>query len=66
MKLAGVEVGIDRPLFLIAGPCVIESPGLTQEIAERRSAFVRLSADPFDKLAQQRRMRDFVEDILAR
>ncbi len=25
MKLCGFEVGIDRPLFLIAGPCVIES-----------------------------------------
>ena len=27
MKLAGFEVGIDRPFFLIAGPCVIESAG---------------------------------------
>jgi 2-dehydro-3-deoxyphosphooctonate aldolase (KDO 8-P synthase) len=35
MKLAGQEVGIDRPFFLIAGPCVIESPTLTQEIAGR-------------------------------
>ena len=35
MKLAGAEVGIDRPFFLIAGPCVIESPTLTQEIAGR-------------------------------
>jgi CTP synthase len=25
MKLAGQEVGVDRPFFLIAGPCVIES-----------------------------------------
>ena len=25
MKLAGFEVGLDRPFFLIAGPCVIES-----------------------------------------
>lgn len=25
MKLCGFEVGIDRPLFLMAGPCVIES-----------------------------------------
>lgn len=33
MKLAGFEVGIDRPLFLIAGPCVIESEGLVQEVA---------------------------------
>jgi 2-dehydro-3-deoxyphosphooctonate aldolase (KDO 8-P synthase) len=35
MKLTGYEVGISRPFFLIAGPCVIESPALTQEIAGR-------------------------------
>jgi 2-dehydro-3-deoxyphosphooctonate aldolase (KDO 8-P synthase) len=31
--LANFQVGIDRPLFLIAGPCVIEGETLTQEIA---------------------------------
>ena len=35
MKLAGHEVGGRQPFFLIAGPCVIESPALTQEIAGR-------------------------------
>jgi 2-dehydro-3-deoxyphosphooctonate aldolase (KDO 8-P synthase) len=25
MKLCGFDVGLDQPLFLIAGPCVIES-----------------------------------------
>ena len=35
MKLAGLEVGLDRPLFLIAGPCVIESEALVQEVAGR-------------------------------
>jgi 2-dehydro-3-deoxyphosphooctonate aldolase (KDO 8-P synthase) len=35
MKLAGFEVGLQRPFFLIAGPCVIEGPTLTQEIAGR-------------------------------
>ena len=25
MKLCDFEVGLDKPLFLIAGPCVIES-----------------------------------------
>ena len=35
MKLAGHEVGPGQPFFLIAGPCVIESPALTQEIAGR-------------------------------
>jgi 2-dehydro-3-deoxyphosphooctonate aldolase (KDO 8-P synthase) len=33
MQLAHFEVGLDRPLFLIAGPCVIESELLVQEIA---------------------------------
>ncbi|WP_366931465.1 3-deoxy-8-phosphooctulonate synthase [Thiocapsa sp.] len=33
MLLPGFEVGLDRPLFLIAGPCVIESAGLAEETA---------------------------------
>jgi 2-dehydro-3-deoxyphosphooctonate aldolase (KDO 8-P synthase) len=33
MKLCGFKVGADRPLFLIAGPCVVESEALTLEIA---------------------------------
>jgi 2-dehydro-3-deoxyphosphooctonate aldolase (KDO 8-P synthase) len=33
MNVAGLEVGIDRPLFLIAGPCVIESQTLVEGIA---------------------------------
>jgi 2-dehydro-3-deoxyphosphooctonate aldolase (KDO 8-P synthase) len=35
MKLCGFEVGLDRPLFLIAGPCVIESRELALETATR-------------------------------
>ena len=35
MRIAGRLVGLDRPLFLIAGPCVIESATLTTEIAGR-------------------------------
>jgi 2-dehydro-3-deoxyphosphooctonate aldolase (KDO 8-P synthase) len=35
MQLAGHQVGADRPLFLIAGPCVIEGATLTEEIAGR-------------------------------
>jgi 2-dehydro-3-deoxyphosphooctonate aldolase (KDO 8-P synthase) len=35
MKLCGFEVGPDRPLFLIAGPCVVESEGLVLDIAGR-------------------------------
>ena len=33
MKIAGHEVGPDRPLFLIAGPCVVESEELCFEVA---------------------------------
>ena len=33
MKLCGFEVGLDRPLFLIAGPCVIESRGMALDTA---------------------------------
>ena len=33
MKLCGFEVGIDKPLFLIAGPCVIESEQLALDTA---------------------------------
>ncbi|MEO0972504.1 MAG: 3-deoxy-8-phosphooctulonate synthase [Pseudomonadota bacterium] len=33
MELNGIEVGLDQPLFLIAGPCVIESEGLALETA---------------------------------
>jgi 2-dehydro-3-deoxyphosphooctonate aldolase (KDO 8-P synthase) len=33
MKLHDFRVGLDQPLFLIAGPCVVESEGLTIEVA---------------------------------
>jgi len=33
MKLCGFEIGLDRPLFLIAGPCVIESRQLAFDTA---------------------------------
>jgi 2-dehydro-3-deoxyphosphooctonate aldolase (KDO 8-P synthase) len=33
MKLCGYEVGLDRPLFLIAGPCVVESQQLVLDVA---------------------------------
>ena len=35
MRLCGFEVGPDRPFFLIAGPCVIESEALVMEVAGR-------------------------------
>ena len=33
MKLCGFEIGEQRPLFLIAGPCVIESEQLQIDTA---------------------------------
>src|SRR5881394_1430 len=35
MQLLGREVGLDRPLFLLAGPCVVESEELQLRTAER-------------------------------
>ena len=34
MKLSNFNVGIDQPLFLIAGPCVIESEDMTLSVAD--------------------------------
>jgi 2-dehydro-3-deoxyphosphooctonate aldolase (KDO 8-P synthase) len=47
MKLAGFEVGLQKPFFLIAGPCVIEGPTLTQEIAGRLKEITLRLAIPF-------------------
>ena len=33
MKLCGFEAGLDRPLFLIAGPCVVESRQMAMDTA---------------------------------
>ena len=35
MRLCGVEVGLDKPFFLIAGPCVIESTQFAVDTASR-------------------------------
>ena len=43
MKLINFNVGIDQPLFLIAGPCVIESEDMTLRVAEElKSICVKL------------------------
>ncbi len=47
MRLAGFEVGLRNPFFLIAGPCVIEGPTLTQEIAGRLKELTARLAVPF-------------------
>ena len=38
MKLCGREIGLDQPLFLIAGPCVVESEDLQLRTAEQLKA----------------------------
>jgi 2-dehydro-3-deoxyphosphooctonate aldolase (KDO 8-P synthase) len=47
MQLAGHQVGADRPLFLIAGPCVIEGATLTEEIAGRLKEITARLRVPF-------------------
>jgi 2-dehydro-3-deoxyphosphooctonate aldolase (KDO 8-P synthase) len=46
MKLAGFEVGPKAPLFLIAGPCVIESEELVLNTAERLKSITAKLAMP--------------------
>ena len=38
MKLCGFETGLDQPLFLIAGPCVIESEQLALDTSAELKA----------------------------
>ncbi|MFO1409625.1 MAG: 3-deoxy-8-phosphooctulonate synthase [Steroidobacteraceae bacterium] len=47
MRLCGFEAGIDRPLFLIAGPCVIESAALVEEVAGRLKEITAALGMPF-------------------
>jgi 2-dehydro-3-deoxyphosphooctonate aldolase (KDO 8-P synthase) len=47
MRLAGFTVGDQTPLFLIAGPCVIESEALVMTTAERLKAITSRLAMPF-------------------
>ena len=47
MRLAGEDIGIERPLFLIAGPCVIESADLTQHVAGRLKEITSRLGIPF-------------------
>ena len=47
MKLTGFDVGIDRPLFLIAGPCVIESEALILDVAGKLKEMTAALGVPF-------------------
>ena len=47
MKLAGFEVGADRPLLQIAGPCVVETETLAVETAGQLQEITRRLNIPF-------------------
>src|SRR6202161_2433145 len=47
MKLLSYEVGPDRPCFLIAGPCVIESEMLVVDVAGRLRDMTATLGIPF-------------------
>ncbi|MDE0660254.1 MAG: 3-deoxy-8-phosphooctulonate synthase [Gammaproteobacteria bacterium] len=47
MQLCGFEVGLDHPVFLIAGPCVIESETLAMETSAELKAIAERVGVPF-------------------
>jgi 2-dehydro-3-deoxyphosphooctonate aldolase (KDO 8-P synthase) len=47
MQLCGFEVGLDRPFFLIAGPCVVESQQLQIDVAGRLKEITGALGIPF-------------------
>jgi 2-dehydro-3-deoxyphosphooctonate aldolase (KDO 8-P synthase) len=47
MKLCGFDIGLDRPFFLIAGPCVIESEQLQMDVAGRLKEITGSLGIPF-------------------
>ena len=47
MNLCGFEVGLNRPLFLIAGPCVVESEQLQIDVAGQLKEICTALSVPF-------------------
>ena len=47
MKLCGFDVGIDKPFFLISGPCVVESEQLQMDVAGRLKEITSALGIPF-------------------
>ena len=47
MKLCGFEVGLDKPFFLIAGPCVVESEQLQMDVAGQLQEMTKELGIPF-------------------
>ena len=47
MKLCGFEVGLDKPFFLISGPCVVESEQLQMDVAGQLKEITASLGIPF-------------------
>ena len=47
MKLCGFDIGLDRPFFLIAGPCVVESEQLQMDTAGQLKEITAKLGIPF-------------------
>jgi 2-dehydro-3-deoxyphosphooctonate aldolase (KDO 8-P synthase) len=47
MKLCGFEIGLDKPFFLIAGPCVVESEQLQMDVAGQLKEMTAALGIPF-------------------
>ncbi|MDF1486518.1 3-deoxy-8-phosphooctulonate synthase [Ramlibacter sp. H39-3-26] len=47
MKLCGFDIGLDRPFFLIAGPCVVESEQLQLDVAGQLKEMTGALGIPF-------------------
>ena len=47
MKLCGFDVGLDKPFFLISGPCVVESEQLQIDVAGRLKEITGALGIPF-------------------
>lgn len=47
MNLTGYEVGLDKPFFLIAGPCVVESRAMIMDVAAELKAITDELQIPF-------------------
>jgi 2-dehydro-3-deoxyphosphooctonate aldolase (KDO 8-P synthase) len=47
MKLCGFDVGLDRPFFLISGPCVVEGEQLQMDVAGRLKEITSALGIPF-------------------
>ncbi len=47
MNLCGYEVGLDRPFFLIAGPCVVESQAMALDTANKLKEITGSLGVPF-------------------